>query len=267
MKHRNIDAPWDTDEPYVRINPSAPYKEVKYNDHKGFVAGPVVDVKNGQVVLNNDFWNAFNHFNQVSFGEYTIETKNSFISGNYDSSKTSINRIYYFNEHGAAYNLEIYSPSNTKPTYLINDCDVISTIKKLDQSHKATFTFGEYGEIELFGECTVSGIKCYFTNGKPCGNAGIYQYNDGELDCDNLWKKLSKNYLSDESIGKVAYNLWEATGRLEGQSEKNWRDAKWQMETLLEVDYDIYKDLGLVWPGNAKQIIKTLFYGILHETA
>jgi hypothetical protein len=124
-----------------------------------------------------------------------------------------------------------------------------------------------YGDVEILGEAISEGSRCNFVNGKAEGITGILKYNNGVLDRKYVYEKLSESYLSDEKIKEVAYGIWEKNGRVEGQNERNWYDAKWQMESLLEMDSSFFIDIGSIWPDTVRQRTKELVDGIINEVA
>lgn len=256
MKHRNIDAGWDTDEPYLRFNSTSKYREVKFNDFKGYVAGSFIELKNGGIQFKKEFLKEFKNHGQPKPYTFVVTTKKSHISSWYENI---VSNIAYLTETNENLTLDFvrscYSSTRTK-IYRITT-----------PNHKCSFTIGEYGDVELFGEVVTEDQTWNFIDGKANCICGMYKYDNGVLDYEYLKKRLKVSYFSDETISKVAYEIWEKEGRPNGKSEWHWQEAKWHMEALYELDFSFIYDVACILPGMLVTKTKELLDGIINETA
>lgn len=248
---RNIDSPWDTDEIYICIDKNCQYKEIEFNSQKAYVAGNLFEIRNNEILLNEKIINAF-EFNNEDSTIFCINFKDMEIIGaRYAGYRiTSISGTDYKLNY-----LAIRAYDSPYPCYKISryDCEALFVI---DQ-------YFEHFDVTLVGDVKIKEMQCFFKDGKAHGDCGVLRYNEGELDRQYLWNKLSESYNSDNFISKIAYDIWLDEGKPEGKSDWHWSQAKFTAESLLEVDYDIFCDIGLVWPHTATTSVKELLNEIL----
>lgn len=100
MINRNIDAPWDTDEPYLNFDFKHKYKEVKFNGYKGFVSGSFLECVHERIYIKKEFWDTFSVLSPKTKEMFTIETKKSVINGYYEKdNQYSLNSISYIDQN------------------------------------------------------------------------------------------------------------------------------------------------------------------------